>query len=332
MTRDLTTALANLEARLLQAQAPILAGLRPGLSRAEATKLLAGLQPNPDPGLVALYTWHNGAEGGGDLMDAARFLSLQEALASRDFEIGLAKELEFLPDVPAAKIFDPTWLPILESAHGGIYVVERFGAGRVLIFERDEIDIQEELSPSLITFIDSLARGALDFKPSPLSADVAVLVSRLESTDRKERLAATQELVRKRPAAAFEPLVSMLGSDNPQARRDSVLLLGLLKDRRAIPILIRCAALWSRRDAEGVKDATSALAGLRDVTDEGVLSHLDQALSEGDVQLRLDAITDFAVSRDARAVPSLLAAASGDPDATVRAAAEEALRTLGDSR
>jgi hypothetical protein len=325
-------ALADLEARLRQAQASILGGLRPGLSQGDATKLIAGTGLKPDPGLVALYAWHNGAAGGGaqaELMDTARFMSLQEAIETRTFELGLAAQVEPFPDMPAAEIFDPGWFPILSDASGRIYVVEQVGAGRVLIVDRQQIGIQEELSLTLIGFIDSLAREALDFKPSPISADVTVLVRNLESKDDKKRVSAIQELTRKRPAAAFEPLVAMLESDQASARRDAALFLGLLHDRRAIPILIRCIARWSVRDAEGLKDATSAFAGLRDVSKEGWLAHLEHALADGDVDLRMDAVKALVVSRDARAVPSLHAVAMHDPDAKVRAAAEHGLRTIG---
>jgi hypothetical protein len=328
-------ALADLAARLRQAQAPILAGLRPGLSQGDATKLIADAGLKPDPGLIALYAWHNGAEGGGaqaELVDTARFQSLQEAIDTRKFELGLAAELEFLPGMPAAEIFDPGWFPILSDASGRIYVVEQVGAGRVLIVDRQQLGIQEELSPKLIGFIDSLARDALDFKPSPISADVTVLVRNLESKDDKKRVSAIQELTRKRPAAAFEPLVAMLESEEASARRNAALILGLLHDRRAIPILIHCTARWSARDAEGLHDATSALAGLRDVSLEGALAHLEHALTERDMELRLDAIKALLVLRDARAVPSLQAVAKHDSDAKVRAAAEQGLRTIGEPR
>jgi len=253
-SRSAKQALADLEARLRRVNAPILAGLRPGLSESETLQLFTNAGVKPDPVLVALYTWHNGAEGGGppaELMDTARFMSLQEAIENRRFELGLATENEFLPDLPAAEIFDPGWWPILSDASGRPYVVEQVGAGRVLIVDRAQIGIQEELSPTLSAFVDSLARDGLDFKPSPISADVTVLVRNLESKDDKKRISAIQELTRKRPAAAFEPLVAMLGSEDAWARRDAALILGLLHDRRAIPILIRCIARWSVRDAEG---------------------------------------------------------------------------------
>lgn len=328
-------ALADLAARLRQAQAPILVGLRPGLSQRDVNKFIADAGLKPDPGLIALYTWHDGVEGGGaqaELMDTARFLSLQEATETRTFELGLAARLETLPDMPAAEIFDPGWFPILSDASGRMYVVERVGAGRVLIVDRQQIGIQEELSRTLIGFIDSLARDALDFKPSPISAEVTLLVRNLESKDGKKRVSAIQELTRKRPAAAFEPLVAMLESDEASARRSAALILGLLHDRRAIPILIRCIARWSVRDAEGLNDATSAFAGLRDVSQEGWLAHLEHALADQDVELRLDAIKALAVSQDARAVPSLQAVAMHDSEAKVRAAAEQGLWTIGEPR
>jgi hypothetical protein len=284
---------------------------------------------------VALYTWHNGAEGAGpqaELMDTARFLSLQEALENREFALRLATEVVLDTDTSAEEIFDPTWFPILSPAHAGLCVVEKLGAGRVVMYEFEQGGISEVLSSSLIEFIDSLAHEGLDFKPPPPSADAASLVARLESDDEKERVQATRELTRKRPPAAFEPLVALLSSPNSQARRNAALILGLLHDRRAITILIRCIALWSAEEGDSARDATSAIAGLRDVSEEGWLVHFERALAEGDVQLRLDAIKGLAFSRDARTVPSLQAAASSDPDPRVRAAAVQALRPPGEGK
>jgi hypothetical protein len=263
-------------------------------------------------------------------MATARFLSLQEAIETRRFELGLAAENEFFPDVPAAEIFDLQWFPILDDAVGRIYVVEKLGAGRVMIVDRMQVGAHEVLGESLVAFVDSLAHDGLDFKPSPPSADIAVLVARLESDNERERVRACQELTRKRPAAAFEPLVAMLESRDPSARRDAALILGLLRDRRAIPILIRCIARWSTGDPIGQPDATSAWAGLRDVGKEDVLAHLERALAEGDTALRLDAITGIVFTRDARGAVALQAAAMSDADPAVRAAAEQALRAAGE--
>ena len=301
--------------------------MRPGLDKSEALRLFANAGVNPDPSLIALYTWHDGAEGGGppaELMDTARFLSLQEAIDSRMFELGLAAENESLPDLPAAEIFDPSWFPILTDASGRVFVVDHAGAGRVMIVDRMAIGAHEELGKTLVAFIDSMWRDRLEFKPPPLSADPAELVARLESSNEKDRMSATRELTRKRPVAAFDPLVAMLESDMAQARRNAALILGLLGDRRAIPILIRCIARWDS------PDATSAYSGLRDVNEEGALVHLENALANGDVELRLDAIRALTYSRDGRAVPAVHNAATHDPDAGVRAAAEEALRALGE--
>src|ERR1700756_883000 len=109
-SRSAKQVLAELEARLRRVKAPIVAGLRPGLSESETLQSFTNAGVNPDPGLVELYMWHNGAEGGGplaELTDNARFVSLQEAIENRTFELGLATENEFLTDLPAAEIFDP---------------------------------------------------------------------------------------------------------------------------------------------------------------------------------------------------------------------------------
>ena len=333
VARSPRTALAELEARLRRAQAPILAGLRPGLSAAEVARQFAEAHLEPGADLRALYAWHDGAAGGGpaaELMATARFLSLQEAMETRRFELGTAAENEFLPDVPAVDIFDPRWFPILDDPVGRVYVVEELGAGRVMIVDRMQVGAHEVLGESFVAFVDSLAHDGIDFKPPPPSADVAVLVARLESKNDRERVRAGQELTRKRPAAAFEPLVAMLESSDPSARQTAALILGLLGDRRAIPILIRCIARWSTRDSMGRSDATSAWAGLRDVSKEDVLTHLERALAEGDTALRLDAITSIVFSRDARAAVALQAAAMSDADPAVRAAAEQALRAVGE--
>ena len=332
-SRTAKQALADLESRLRLVKAPILAGLRPGLTESHALRLFSSAGVRPDSGLVALYTWHNGAVGGGsqgELMDTARFLSLEEALESREFALRVVADSVLGTGTAAEEVFDPTWFPILSPAHAGLYVVEKLGAGRVVTYEFEQGGISEVLSASLIEFIDSLSRDGLDFKPPAPSADAAVLVARLASEDENERVNATRELTRKRPPAAFEPLVAMLESPNSQARRTAALILGLLHDRLAIPILIRCVATWSAEQGDSARDAASALAGLRDVTDEGWLVHVERAIAEGDTQLRLDAITSLAFSRDARSVPSLQAAASHDPNPIVRAAAERALTALSE--
>lgn len=328
-TRTAQRALNDLEARLREVEAPILKGLRPGLSIAEAKELLGTAGAPPEPALLSLYCWRDGAEGGGpsaELLDGARFLSLREAITTRQFELRLAAENEFLPALPASAIFDPLWFPILQDAGGLVYVVERLGAGRVLIVDRQDAGNPEELSASIIEFLDGIAKDGLDFKPPPLTAAVDVLVGRLESDEPRERTTAVRELTRKRPPAAFEPLVAMLKSQDAQARRNAALLLGALGDPRAIPMLIRCVASWSD------PDMTSARAGLAAIGSEGDLGHIEKALAEGDRELRMDAIKALAALRDARAVPALQATASSDPDPVVREAAGQALSVLGQPR
>lgn len=253
-------ALADLEARLEKANPAVLKSLRPGLDSARATALLRNLEPTPDAGLVSLYKWRNG--GDVDLIRGARFYSLEEAIESRAFELRLAAEVESLPDLRAAEIFDPRWFPILEDAGGLLYVVENLGRGRALLFDRQHIGNPEELGASLVEFIDGIARDGADFKPPPLSAAAKVLVSRLESGEPGVRWSAVRELTRKRPAEAFEPLVAMLGSSDAHARGDAALLLGALGDPRAIPILAGCAKRWTGNEVTSARAALSQLAKL----------------------------------------------------------------------
>jgi HEAT repeat protein len=260
------------------------------------------------------------------LLPGARFPALEESIKSREFELRLAAENEALPEHPAAFFFDPGWFPILEEAGGILYVVENFGAGRVLVVDRQSPGNPEELAGALVPFIDGVARDGLRFRPAPLSDDAAALVSRLASKEPGVRMKASRELVRKRPASAFEPLVALLESNDDEVRREAALVLGELRDRRAIPILIRCIARWRGNDV------ASAWGGLAAIGKEGAFGHLEKALAEGDSELRMDAIKGLAVSRDARAVPALQAAASGDPDTPVREAAGQALRVLGKPR
>jgi hypothetical protein len=319
-------ALNDLEVRLHEAEAPVLKGLRPGLSVPEAMQLLSIVGAAPEPALLSLYCWRDGAEGSGpqaELLNGARFLSLREAITTWQFELRLAAENEFLPGQPASEIFDPGWFPILQDAGGLVYVVEGLGAGRVLVVDRQDSGNPEELSSSMVEFLDGIARDGLDFKPAPLTADATVLVGRLESNEPRERTTAVRELTRKRPPAAFEPLVAMLNSQDSQARRNAALLLGALGDPRAVPVLIRCVAFWID------PDMTSARAGLAAIGTEGEMGHLEKALADGDSELRMDAIKGLAALRDARAVPALQAAASGDPDRLLREAASQALRALG---
>jgi len=265
------------------------------LGSAEVTRVLAALGASPDPFLLALYSWHDGAAGSGqsaELMDMARFMSLDEALRTREFELQLAAEVESLPDTPAAKIFNPSWFPLLTDPSGRVYVVEDFGRGKVLIIDRMAIDSPDELSASLIEFFDRLARDGMDYKPQPPSADAAVLVSRLESIEPGVRVKATNELVQKRPRDAFEPLVALLESDDHQVRREAALILGELRDRRAIPILIHCLAHWT-----GV-DVASAWGGLLAVGKESPLEHLERTLADAESELRLDSIKGLVLSQD----------------------------------
>lgn len=317
--------MAELDGRWRDTGAPVLRGLRPGLSRKEVARRFARVSLEPAGDLSAWFEWHDGAAGAGpeaEVMDDARFLSLEEALERRRFELDLAAENESPPNVTAAEIFDPAWFPLLSESSGRVYVVEGLGAGRVMIVDRESIGAHDEMSPSLIAFVDSLAREGLDFKPPPLTSEATTVVSRLESDKESERVNATNELTRKRPPDAFDALVAMLDSKLPQARRNAALILGILHDRRAVPILIRYMARWSRAGDVG---ASSAWAGLRDVSDEGVLAHLERALTEGDSALRLDAIEGLTFTRDARAFVMLQAAKSHDADPIVRAAAAEAL-------
>lgn len=254
--RTVGEALADLEARLRQTRAGVLESMTPGRDPAEAIGLLAMLEPVPDPGLVSLYSWHDG--GDEDLISGARFMSLQEAVESRDFELSLARDIEF-PELPASRIFDPRWFPILQESGGMVYVVEDFGRGRVLLFDRLHIGNPEVLSASLVDFLDAIARDGFDFKPGPLTEDVRTLVGRLESDDSEELWSAVRELTRKRPAEAYEPLVAMLDSTRPLARREAALLLGALGDPRAVPVLTR---YLGRSTGDEVTSARAALAEL----------------------------------------------------------------------
>ena len=231
----LERSLAELEARLRSVGAPVLAGLKPGAEPTRVRKLLSAAGIDPDPGLVALYSWHDGAdERAGDLLLGARFPSVKEAIESWRFELQLAKENEFLPEFPAASFFDPGWFPILADIGGLLYVVERSGAGRVLLVDRTNPTNPEELAPSLISFVDGIAHDGLDFKPQPLSADAAILVAKLESSDSNESWSAARELTRKKPQEAFEPIVAMLRNKSRQARIYAALILGELGNIAAI--------------------------------------------------------------------------------------------------
>lgn len=320
-------AIADLEARLRAIRSPLLEGLRPGLTRAEVRSRLDRVGGEVDPALVALYSWHDGAEGGGpraELMEGTRFLPLAEAITTRDFELGLAVENEFPPELLAAEIYDPAWFPVLKDIGGLLYVVDQLGAGHVLMVDHEHVGNPEDVASSLLEFLDGIARDGMDFKPPPLSADVTVLVRRLESADSREQWSVVRELTRKRPPEAFAPLVAMLESDDAHARRDAALLLGVLDDRGAVPILIRCIAQWTGNDV------TSAIAGLASIGKEGAIGHLEKALATGDQELRMDAVAALVACRDARGVPALQAAAARDSDLQVREAARRAIRALGE--
>ena len=272
--------------------------------------------------MIALYRWHDGAEGSGppaELVPDGRFTSLDEALRSREFELSLAAKGASATGLPAAEFFDPAWFPILEDPSGNLYAVEQMGKGRVLFVDRTEAHGREVLATSLAAFINGIANPPPAVAPDAASA----LVAGLESPDPVVRLQSVRKLDRIRPAAAFEPLVAMLGSLDDEARRQAALLLGRLGDRRAVPHLIRCLAEW--RGNEQV----SAGAGLQAIGRKGAFGHLQYALEASDPVLRRQAAQGLVVLRDARAVPLLLATAATDPDLAVRATAAGALRDLG---
>lgn len=318
-------ALADLESRLRDAHAPVLRGLNKGMGEDSVRRALRGTGQSPDPALVALYTWHDGARGAGpeaELMDDARFMPLEEAIENRAFELRLAAENEDLPDNPAVAFFDPGWFPILRDSAGNLCVVERMGGGRVLAVDREDVDTREVLASSLIDFFDRIQHGRIDYEHPRLTKPADQLVRELASARSADRALATKELSRKRPAAAFEPLVSMLESDDREARRQAALVLGLLNDRRAVPILIRCLARWIGMDTN------SAWGGLAAIGSEGAFGHLEEALKSGESELRVDAIKGLTISRDPRAT-GVISTAARDPDPAVREAAERALHQLG---
>jgi len=326
-TRTPQRSLADLEARLRDIDSPALRGLNPGLGRNAAKQLLDRAVGSPDSALIALYAWRNGARGLGrdaELLPGVGFPPLEEAIRSRDFELRLAKDNEDLPEHPAATFFDPGWFPILADAVGNLYVVERLGAGRVLVVDREDTADREELAGSLVEFIDRIARDGRDYQPPPLTDMARALVRDLESDRPEDRARAVKELKRKKPASAFDPLVTMLESEDAEARRYAALLLGQLGDRRAIPILIRCIGRWSG------KDVTSAYGGLIAIGPERPLDHLVKALKTGDPGLRRDAIKGLLISREPGAAAAIQPALQ-DPDTDVRKAAEAALAQLGDS-
>jgi len=233
----------------------------------------------------------------------------------------VATENEFLPDLPATEIFDPAWFPILVDAAGNLSVVERLGAGRVLTLDREQPEFRGEAARSLTEFLDGIVRDEADRKPPSPNDPVADLVLDLESDRPEKRLRAVRELTRKRPPAAFDPLVAMLDSTDGEARRQAALVLGQLHDRRAIPILIHRLAEW-----RGL-DITSAWGGLLAIGTARPFDHLMNALAGGDAGLRVDAIKGLVISRDPRAAAAIQPATS-DPDPAVRLAADAALRQL----
>jgi hypothetical protein len=267
-------ALRELEGRLRAAGAPVLESLRPGLPRAHAKRLLAAL-PGPTAGaLVDLYCWHDGATQ--ELFPLLRFHSLADALGMRGFELGLAAEVA-QEGGRAADIFDPSWFPVFDDPSGNVYIVERLGAGAVVLIDREDMNSRDELAPSLAAFVDRI--GPEGFEPMPLIDPVAALVAQLEDPATLPK--ATRELTRRRPPAAFEPLVALLRrSPEGQARRNAALLLGELHNPRAIPILIRCLAEWEGRDL------ISAAAGLQNCAREDVFGLLERTAATGDPELR----------------------------------------------
>jgi len=254
MSEAASSVLAELEARLRRYNPAALAHARAGLEATVVRKKFAAAGLDPTGDVVSLYEWRDGSDV--DLFPGARLLSLDEAIATRELELKLARELEMPPRLSAEAIFATGWFPIMQNPGGLLFVIEDVGRGRVLFVERDDPGNPEEVSASLTAFLDAIVQEGPGLRPAPLSTDVAALVSRLESESPRIRWDAVRELTRKRPKEAFEPLVAMLDSANEDARRDAALLLGSLGDQRAAPILARRLTSWTG------KDATAAEAGL----------------------------------------------------------------------
>lgn len=126
-------------------------------------------------------------------------------------------------------------------------------------------------------------------------------------------------------AASFDPLVKVLASTGPVARRNAAWALGALDDQRAVPPLV--AAL---KDAEqSVREQTAWALGAID--DARAVQPLIGALRDASPAVRRQTAWALGALDDAAAVDALVAALK-DSDARVREQAAWALGAIGDTR
>src|SRR4051794_29670895 len=123
--RNLSRTLARLDALIKREHPELYSRFRPGLSRAEISRLEKRLAPYRLPKeLVTVYRWHDGwddGEGTGEFRGMFiddRFNSLAQAIEERRFQIGLG----------AAPEWNPLWFPAFGSEYGEL-VALRSSAG-----------------------------------------------------------------------------------------------------------------------------------------------------------------------------------------------------------
>ena len=340
--RDVAKVLGRLEIELRRAGAPISASLRPGLTPTALEQLTREMPFRLSDSLAALYRWHDGSEGNGpgeELFPGARFPNLERSVEAYFFEMRLAKELAL--EHGSAPFFEDDWFPVFVTVGGDWYVATRAGSGPVIELDREEPERNQEEAGSLPALYQQLveryragaySRGSerhlavnegllarLNRAARRKGPDVGRLMAELQ--DPKTMYRANQEIVRYKFPEMVEPLIRLLSVTDSAVRREAALLLGAIADERAIPHLVRALGEW-----EG-KDLASAWGGLQTIGPQGAIGHLEAALRDGDLQLRVLAAGALGKSEEATAIPALHAA-THDPEPRVREAAEIALRRL----
>ncbi|MDP6381381.1 MAG: HEAT repeat domain-containing protein, partial [Phycisphaerae bacterium] len=125
----------------------------------------------------------------------------------------------------------------------------------------------------------------------------------------------------------FDALLAKTKAPQEQIRKRALELLGPVRNRRAIPVLI--AAL----KAEKSPALRRASAGsLKWMPDESAIKPLVSALRDSDAEVRAMAAYALILCKGEEAVPVLLELLKGDPDAKVRASAAAAIGSLGNPK
>lgn len=158
--------------------------------------------------------------------------------------------------------------------------------------------------------------------PAPNAAAIDAAVERLVDENLQTRRAAEQEL-KAAGAAAVPALIDALADEEERVRISAVIVLGRIKDPRAIEPLIELLRDRSPKMWDVLWDAFWALRA-------SAAPALIDALASNDPDVRWRIVALMGSSRDARFTEPLIAALNKDPDTGVRVRVATSLGKIGD--